>query len=129
MLAATYSLFQTIVTFTAISLVEFALFFTMVFIATRRSLSELFQSFYKTYLESLAFVTIILGILLFLKLKSGSGSLASTVVLFEQIYALMLFLTLVFTCSMHYPEFARNKYRHAFFGLLCLLIFLLFYIF
>ncbi len=127
MLATTYSIFQTVITFGVISLIEFALFYSMVLFATKQHVVELLKSFYKAFLEALLFVVIAMSLLLFLKIKVGFQDVSATLVLFEQMYALMLFLSLVLTCSMQYEAFAQNKYKYAFFGLICMLLFLLFY--
>lgn len=127
MLSTVYSLMQRVMTFALISIVEFVLFFIMVKFATKEYISNLYKSFYKTYLEAFFFVLVAMGLMLFLKFKVGFQDTADLWKIFEQMYTLMLFLSLVLTCSMHYELFAQNKYKYSFVGLVCMLIFLMLY--
>lgn len=127
MLEFAYSTIKTVMTFGFISVAQFMMFYLMVLFATRTNMIELVQSFYKAYVEALVFVVIAMALLVFVKVKNGVADWSGTIILFEQMYSLMLFLSLVLTCSMHYPQFSGQKYKYAFFGLIFLLFFLLFY--
>lgn len=127
MLEFAYSTVKTVMTFGFISVAQFMMFYLMVLFATRSNMVELVKSFYKAYVEALVFVLVAMVLLVFIKVKNGVADWGNTIILFEQMYSLMLFLSLVLTCSMHYPQFSGQKYKYAFFGLIFLLLFLLFY--
>ena len=131
MLAVTYSFLSALIAITVVTFVEFLLFYFMVLVATREHVVDLFRSFYKVVMEALLIVFVLMAALFFLKLRSKEGieDFVTTVVQFEQVYALALFLALTLLCSIYYPAFAKDKYRYAFFSLVSLLLFLLFYIF
>lgn len=116
---------KTIACLVAISLFEIILFFLMVFIATKESILSLSKSFFKTSLEALLFVIVIFLLLLFFIQKNEFKDITSVYIFFEQMYGFILFLALLFMSSMHYPAFAKEKYRYAFFGLSALFVFLL----
>lgn len=124
MLAATYSIVQSIVKLSAITAMEFGLFFSLVWFATRQSVTELFKSFSKMFVESLALVGVTTALLLLLKLKAGA-TLGSSLIFFEQMYAVILFLALVLMSCIHYQEFKQDRYRLGFFGLLVLVTLML----